>query len=915
MVTALPTISAQAAAPAPSTTLYFHSATGSYALDEASGAAAPGTAPAGATLTASAPTNGADAYASATVYPVGYRGTATRPMYSLPYGGAVSNACIDVFVSPDGAGVLSGEASMVFTLVRPDLTAVDLPAVGGSIDPDTAVARITALVTVPAGTEVPAGSSVQVAAADATDPTDFYYDSVDMPSSIGFNVAECGGVPAGGGGTPTPTPTATAPPVPTDPAAPAYATSTPPSSYGQAAGEPSIGFSEKTNKAWYQAGFDTMGISLASGTPQWELASGQIVSQLASGDPIGMVDRETGRIFDSQLAVACSLTEYSDDGVTWQPSQGCGLPHGPDHQTLGAGPFGPGGAPSGDYPHAVWYCSQANQAGLCALSSDGGTTFGVSSPTWVGECTGTHGHVMVAPDGTAYVPNQKCGGQIGVAVQTDGSNFTPWVLKKIPGSSGKTYIGDPSVGIDKTGRLYVGWQAADGTAHMSTSTDRGDHWTSVAIGNELGVKNIEFPSVIAADAGRAAFAFLGSTTGGNDQAANFPGTFSLYVSSTTDAGATWTTVDVTGADPVQRGQICMTGTTCLGNTRNLLDFMGITYDEQGRVLVAYPDGCVDACVTDPAANTWASRATLAYQTGGKRLLAAFDPQPPVATSTDYTGATAARSGTTLPLAARVTAADGRPVAAGTVTFTFAGGTMAAAVDAAGLARATLPAGAAGASQVTTIYSGSAGFAASRDNQLVDIYDVRLVPSAASSTPVSGAATAVTVTAVRTDTGATDGAWTGVPTLTSTDTHASGLSCVAAVAGRSSCGSVVFGDLGAQSLSAAAAGGYLSGSGPVTVQPTGIAFVLPPANARSGTSSTYTTAPRAGVDGAVLTGYRAVQTLTSSARADTVPAPQACAGEKCQFTVTFGKGGGTRTITVRDASTPARTATTTTKVTG
>lgn len=87
-------------------------------------------------------------------------------------------------------------------------------------------------------------------------------------------------------------------------------------------------------------------------------------------------------------------------------------------------------------------------------------------------------------------------------------------------------------------------------------------------------------------------------------------------------GSAWQTVDVTPNDPVQRGTICMAGTTC-SSTRNLLDFLGITIDGEGRVLVGYADGCVGTCVNG-GANTFASEARIARQSGGKRLYAAFD---------------------------------------------------------------------------------------------------------------------------------------------------------------------------------------------------------------------------------------------------------------------------------------------------
>jgi hypothetical protein len=138
------------------------------------------------------------------------------------------------------------------------------------------------------------------------------------------------------------------------------------------------------------------------------------------------------------------------------------------------------------------------------------------------------------------------------------------------------------------------------------------------------VQNVVFPEVVAGDPNRAAFAYIGTTTGGNYQSQTFPGTWQMYVSTTYDGGQTWTTVNDTPTDPVQRGSICTNGTTC-GTDRNLLDFMDINMDSQGRVLVGYPDGCVNACVTattdathptQDSLNSGTAYATIARQSGG-----------------------------------------------------------------------------------------------------------------------------------------------------------------------------------------------------------------------------------------------------------------------------------------------------------
>jgi hypothetical protein len=914
---AVPLTAASAGVPVLPTPLYLHSQNGNYALDYASDPGTGGTAPAGATTSTTLPTGASPA--SATTYGAGVRGVATLPLFSLPVTGSVSSACVDVWAASDGDGNLFSVVTLGVALVRPGLAAVSLPTVKATFDGN--ITRVHGVVSVPDGTELPAGSSVQVAGGAADDPTDIYYDSTDMPSSVTFNPTQCAGVDVapGGGPSPTASPTASPSPDPTptvDPSTPTYATSTSgTSAYGEAAGEPSIGFSGPTGTAWFQGGWDTMSVKVPdSGPPVWGLATGQLASQLITLDSIGAVDRRTGRIFDSQLAGACSLTEFSDNGTTWQQSQGCGLPHGEDHQTIGAGPFISGALLPHSYADAVWYCSQANVTALCALSRDGGVTFGNGAPIYTAlNCGGIHGHVKIGPDGTPYVPNGACGGKAGVAYTNDPDNLLPWPAPLlVPDSTVKADGNDPAVGIDAANRLYIGYQGGDGHAYAATRAN--GTWTkSIDVGAQLGIQNIEFASMTAADSGRAAFAFLGSKTGGDDQATTFPGVFDLYVSTTTDGGVTWKTVDVTPNDPVQRGTICMAGTSCLGNTRNLLDFMDVTYDQKGRVLVAFPDGCIDACATG-GPNSFSKRATLAYQTGGLGLLAAFDPPPILSTTTTLTAPATARSGSSMPISAKLLASDGTALSGATVRFGFGGSAFTAVTNAAGVATATIPTGAAGNSDLTALFTGRTGFGPSQARVPVHVYDVHLTPTVSTPNPVSGSALTVTVTA-RKDDDTTETSWTGTPTLTTSDTHAGSLTCGAAAAGVATCSGVVLGDLGRQTLTAAATGGLLSGAVPVTVQPTGISFVSPPTSAAKDTPTTYTTAPVAGVAGALLDGYQAVQALSTNGKADTVPPPTSCTGAVCKLIVTFGKGGGTRTITVQDNSLPSRAVSTVTAIRG
>jgi len=406
--------------------------------------------------------------------------------------------------------------------------------------------------------------------------------------------------------------------------APTYALYPAPAPLGQSAGEPSLGVNWRTGNVMFIAGLETLRVSFDD-TVTPAAAAWQDVTYTLTGlttlDPILFTDSQTGRTFVAQLSGPASLMAFTDDdGATWLPSTS-GLASGVDHQTVGGGPLA-SGLPSAGYPHAVYYCSQGVALAGCTLSLDGGLTFNPPIPLYtLLQCGGLHGHVKVATDGTAYVPNKSCGGQQAVVVSAN--NGLTWTVRPVPGSTNGN--NDPSLGIATDGTVYFGFTGADGHVRAAVSHDKGAHWSAPQdVGAPFGIQNAACPAVVAGDPGRAAVAFLGTPTGGNGTGTDttFAGVWHLYIATTTDGGATWTTVDATPGDPVQRGSICLSGTTC-GSARNLLDFMDATVDAQGRVLVSFADGCVGPCVSGPP-NSDTAVGTIARQSGGPRLFAAFD---------------------------------------------------------------------------------------------------------------------------------------------------------------------------------------------------------------------------------------------------------------------------------------------------
>lgn len=458
------------------------------------------------------------------------------------------------------------------------------------------------------------------------------------------------------------------PPEPTPPSyAPRFFNHYPPSGLGEAAGEPTLGINYQTGNVMYIAWLETLRASFDdSASPArttWQNKS-FLATNLRSNDPILFTDQETGRTFVSQLIFPSkqSLSAFtSDDGESWQISQGSGINSGVDHQTIGGGRM-PTGLTSLDpgYPNAVYYAAQDIAVAEFALSLDGGRTYGPAVPMYtIADCAGLHGHIKVSPvDGSAYVPLGNCGalltaseGEQGIAITRDGG-FT-WALSRVPGSKASTW--DPAVAASTGGVVYFGYgDDGDRVPRVAVSRDRGATWTvGPDVGAAHGITRIAFPAMVAGDDDRAAFAFLGTRYDGEalGSGGDFDGFWSLYVSTTYDGGATWVTVNATGDDPVQRGNICDAGFSCPANpdTRNLLDFMDVQVDPRGRILVAYADGCVTPACTSGADKNgdgfvnsldsdFEDKAALARQMGGRGLFAAFDsadvtaPAPPQLTA-------------------------------------------------------------------------------------------------------------------------------------------------------------------------------------------------------------------------------------------------------------------------------------------
>ncbi len=435
-------------------------------------------------------------------------------------------------------------------------------------------------------------------------------------------------------------------PVPLPPAAsglpPRFINYTSPPGLADGAGEPTMGWNPNSPRAMFIAGTETDRVTfpdfLSPALPQACEALWEDVTDLASSattvDPILETEQTSGRTFVSNQFVAPNaLFAYTDDdGENWVSASASPPNGGSDHQTVGVGPY-PAGSPFANlFDYAVYFCSQAANAGaFCSRSDTGGASFGagvpVRTPAECGTSGGIHGHLQVAPDGTAYLPLRTCTKPDGsssqaISVSTDAG--VTWKVVYIPGTEAAQK--DPAVGIASDGTMYACYEAPDNSAHAVISKDRGATWSKdYNISARVGSKTTRFVTVTAGDPDRAACAFIATPTPGNSEALDFPGFWYGYVATTYDGGDTWHTVNVTGDDPLQgAGGVCVSGINCSGNNRNLLDFNDIIKDEKGLLMFAYADGCVGNCPLDPKINSFSDNGVIARQSGGRGMFAEFD---------------------------------------------------------------------------------------------------------------------------------------------------------------------------------------------------------------------------------------------------------------------------------------------------
>jgi len=392
----------------------------------------------------------------------------------------------------------------------------------------------------------------------------------------------------------------------------------------------------------------------------WEESQDPVMCSPTTSDPYGWVDPITDRVFGVQMiGLETSWICWSDDdGETWM-----GNPHDSgttplnDHIKLASGPWTSSGYgalgqfTSTFYETAVYYCYNKLAGIFCLTSVDGGATFELGGQI-IGLATtngGLHGAISTAPDGTVYVTPRVA--TPTVIVSKD--NGFSWFERNMGEDVGTPNPRKNSeVSTDSASNAYHVWTGADEGVYMSRSTDSGETWEQESIRiSPANVISTVFPQTDAGDPGRIAITYLGSENdemlnqsdidgnpwNGNAHYAPNNATYHLYITyslNALDDEPIFHTYRVTD-DPVQVGSICLNSGDCRdigGSNRNLLDFNDLHIDREGRVYVAFADGCTGDCATNENATAEDSRdgrGSVYYLADGPSLLEEFSPLMPL----------------------------------------------------------------------------------------------------------------------------------------------------------------------------------------------------------------------------------------------------------------------------------------------
>ncbi len=348
----------------------------------------------------------------------------------------------------------------------------------------------------------------------------------------------------------------------------------------------------------------------------------------STADPMIWVEPQTDRIFTNHMhpGLVCTYLFWSDDeGENWidRPAS-CATPY-LDHQKLMTAPHGPSSsfAANPAFPYALYLCVNKMDLGTwCAVSHDGGLSYAYDArvkPADFG-CGSLNGHPAAYPDGTVVVafplvPTASCQKPLTVAVTED--DGLSWQVRDTCAPDHHNVEVDADITVTPDGTGYLLFRHSDHQVYLARSTDKFVSCDVYRV-SPPGVAMTRFTAITSGDDGNVAMSYI-ATTDRQDRDAtpsDAPGgtKWHAYVTSSFNAAAgdpVFVTQRITpDEDPVQVGCVWEGGgdggpKAC----RNMLDFIDMVSDDEGRYYVAITDGCVvrNGCAGDTDSASYQSR--------------------------------------------------------------------------------------------------------------------------------------------------------------------------------------------------------------------------------------------------------------------------------------------------------------------
>ncbi len=363
----------------------------------------------------------------------------------------------------------------------------------------------------------------------------------------------------------------------------------------------------------------------------------------STADPMIWADPQTDRIFTNHMhpGLLCTYLFWSDDdGATWtdRPAS-CATPY-LDHQKLMTAGHGPSSPLTENpvYPSVLYLCVNKLDFGTwCAVSHDGGLSYAydnmVKGPDY--SCGALNGHPAAYPDGTVVVafplaPSSSCQKPVTVAVTED--DGLTWQMRDTCAPDFHNLEVDADITVTPDGTAYLLFRHDDHQVYLARTTDKFASCDVFRV-SPPGLSLTRFTAITSGDNGSIAMSYIG-TRDRQDRDATpsdaVGGTrWHAYVTSSFNADQprpTFVTQRITpDEDPVQVGCVWEGGGAGgPKECRNMLDFIDMVSDAEGRYYVSITDGCVvrNGCAGDTASASYQSRdrqTAVLVQTSGMGL--------------------------------------------------------------------------------------------------------------------------------------------------------------------------------------------------------------------------------------------------------------------------------------------------------